>query len=141
MIGSVLRWSMPWALALAIVVGCKRPSSDDDGATSGAATAAPAATPPPPTQMTAHPVPGAETAAANGSADAPPPEESAAPGKAPKEPREPKGPVARPGPSLDGCCAALQAYQHSGRPPAMRQKAVRAAQVCRGIAETVRSGR
>jgi hypothetical protein len=141
-----VRWGMAGIVLIGLgsgVLGCKwvMGTSNDEaaGSASASTTAAPAQTAPPPTTVAADPVPGASSAPSAVAAGSAPDSPNPADAPAPPAVRDPV--VNKPQPGIEPCCNALAAYEHSGRPKGVRNKAARAAGICRGISETIRSGR
>jgi hypothetical protein len=114
------------SFSLLALVGCKKKEDKDP--------------PPIPVSTAPAPVPVASESAPEPIATAPAdPASTAAPTPAPTTPPPSGGPAKRE--SIDACCAALSAYQKSGRPKNVKERAATAARVCRGASPAVRDGR
>ncbi|HEY4120943.1 MAG TPA: hypothetical protein VGM56_23935 [Byssovorax sp.] len=139
-------------VALACAGGCKRlmGGGADDDSGKATASAAPLLPPPPsaPTPVAQDPI-AVASGVAPGADTAPPPDASGAPAASAAPTAQAAAPANPPpntattpvrGQNIDACCGALNVFERGAR-PLQRQRVARAASLCPGIADAVRSGR
>ncbi len=93
---------------------------------------------PAPIPMGSAPAPAQVASESAAPASAAPPVESAGPTTVAPPPTS-SPPAKRE--SIEACCAALAAYESSGRPKKIKERAATGARVCRGAAPAVRDGK